>query len=46
MENISIQLEKVFGFIPKEEIYGYAAKCETAQEMLHQGTGKGNDFLG
>lgn len=46
MENISIQLEKVFGFIPKEEIYGYAAKCETAQEMLHQSTGKGNDFLG
>lgn len=46
MENISIQLEKVFGFIPKEEIYGYAAKCESAQEMLHKGTGKGNDFLG
>nr|MBQ5605366.1 glucose-6-phosphate isomerase [Bacteroidales bacterium] len=46
MEKISIQLEKVFGFIPKEEIYGYAAKCESAQEMLHKGTGKGNDFLG
>ena len=46
MEKISIQLEKVFGFIPKEEIYGYAAKCESAQEMLHKGIGKGNDFLG
>lgn len=46
MEKISIQLEKVFGFIPKEEIYGYAAQCESAQEMLHKGNGKGNDFLG
>ncbi len=46
MGKISIQLDKVFGFMPKADIDAYAQACGKAQDMLHQGNGKGNDFLG
>lgn len=46
MGKISLNIEKSFGFISKESVYGYAEKTAAANKMLHEGTGKGNDFLG
>lgn len=46
MDKISLNIEKAFGFISKESIYGYAEKTASANKMLHEGTGKGNDYLG
>jgi len=46
MENIQLNIEKVLSFVSKEAIEGYAAKTAEANNMLHAGTGKGNDFLG
>ncbi|MBQ9202028.1 MAG: glucose-6-phosphate isomerase [Bacteroidales bacterium] len=46
MENIKIQLEQVFGFVPQTTIEDYASACEAAQQKLHDKTGKGSDFIG
>lgn len=46
MKNISIQLEKVYGFIPQEKIHAYKEACEQHNNSLNLGLGKGNDFLG
>jgi len=46
MENIKLNIEKAFSFISKESVYGYESKVKACVEMLHKGTGKGNDFLG
>ena len=46
MENISIQLDQVFGFVPQAKVEGYASACEAAQQKLHDKTGKGSDFIG
>ncbi len=46
MENIKLNIEKAFSFISKESVYGYEPKVKACMEMLHKGTGKGNDFLG
>lgn len=43
---ISLNIEKTFGFISKEMVSIYEDQVKTAQEMLENGTGKGNDFLG
>ena len=43
---ITLNIEKTFGFVSKEKVYGYAAKAKAARETLENGTGKGNDFLG
>ena len=43
---ISLNIEKTFGFISKESVFGYEAQVKAAQEALENGTGKGNDFLG
>ncbi len=43
---INLNIEKTFGFISKEKVFGYEAEVKAAQEMLEKGTGKGNDFLG
>ena len=43
---ITLNIEKTFGFVSKENVYGYAAKAKAAREALENGTGKGNDFLG
>jgi glucose-6-phosphate isomerase len=46
MQNIKLNIDKVFGFVSKESVFGYEAKVKECSTMLHKGTGKGNDFLG
>ena len=46
MGNISINIDKTFGFISKEAVSGYEAAVKASNAALHDGTGKGNDFLG
>lgn len=43
---ISLNLDKVLSFVGKSEIEGKAALAKQYNEVLHKGTGKGNDFLG
>lgn len=43
---ISLNIEKTFGFISKENVFAYEAQVKAAQEALENGTGKGNDYLG
>ena len=43
---ITLNIEKAFGFISKENVYAYEKQVQDAQEMLENGTGLGNDFLG
>lgn len=44
--DIRLTIDKTYGFVSKEAVAGYEAEVAKCQEMLHQGTGKGNDFLG
>ena len=46
MENITLNVEKVLGFIDKEKLAAYAPKVKECMETLEKGTGLGNDFLG
>lgn len=46
MKDISLNIEKVFGFVPKEQIFAQEAKANECMDTLHDGTGAGNDFLG
>ena len=43
---ITLNIEKTFGFVSKENVFGYEAKAKVARQALENGTGKGNDFLG
>ena len=46
MENISLNIEKAFGFVSKEQVYAQEAKANECMATLHKGNGAGNDFLG
>jgi glucose-6-phosphate isomerase len=46
MENIKLSIDKAFGFVSEQKVAGYAEQVAAASDMLHNGTGKGNDFLG
>ncbi len=46
MENIKLNIENAFPFVSKASVDAYEAKVKEYTEMLHKGTGKGNDFLG
>ncbi|OJV35966.1 MAG: glucose-6-phosphate isomerase [Bacteroidales bacterium 36-12] len=46
MENIKLIIDKAFGFVSKESVANYKLVTNEANKALHQGTGKGNDFLG
>jgi len=46
MNNISLYLEKVYGFVSKDEISACKDEIEQHNISLHEKTGKGNDFLG
>jgi len=46
MQNISLKIDKVFGFISKDTVFGYAGELKGHNEELHHQTGKGSDFLG
>ncbi len=43
---VSLNIEKTFGFISKEDVNSYAEVAMAARKTLENGTGKGNDFLG
>lgn len=43
---ISLNVDKVFSFVDKSEIQAGAALAKQCNETLHNGSGKGNDFLG
>ncbi len=44
--DIQLSIDKALGFVSKEAVNGYKERVDEAQRMLHDGTGKGNDFLG
>lgn len=46
MKNIALNLNNVYGFVPKAKIDGLKSQAEAANLALHQKTGRGNDFLG
>jgi len=46
MEELKIDISKVFGFVPKADIYNLSAKAIESAQALEKKTGKGNDFLG
>lgn len=46
MKNIKLSIDKAFGFVSEEKVAGYKAQVAAANAALHNGTGKGSDFLG
>ena len=46
MKDIKLTIDKALGFVSKEAVQAYKPQVEKAQQMLEQGTGAGNDFLG
>jgi len=46
MKQITLDISKVFDFIPEKQIYDRAKSAEAANTVLEDGTGKGSDFLG
>ncbi len=46
MENIALSIDKAFGFVAAEKVAAYEAEVKKYSADLHNGTGKGNDFLG
>lgn len=43
---VTLNIEKTFGFVSKENVMAYAPQTKAAREALENGSGKGNDFLG
>ena len=46
MKQIALNIDKTLDFISKEQIFAQEAKTKECIATLHNGTGKGNDFLG
>jgi len=46
MKQIVLNIDKTLGFITKGQIFAQEAKAKECIASLHNGTGKGNDFLG
>ncbi|MGD9557006.1 MAG: glucose-6-phosphate isomerase [Mangrovibacterium sp.] len=46
MQNISLKLDKSYGFVSRESVFGYATEMKKHNEALHLQTGRGSDFLG
>jgi glucose-6-phosphate isomerase len=45
-KQITLNLDKVESFVPKEQIFAKANTAQEANLLLENGKGKGNDFLG
>jgi glucose-6-phosphate isomerase len=43
---MKINLENIFEFVPKKQVYALREELNRNQQLLHEKTGKGNDFLG
>jgi len=46
MEDIKLSIDSCLKFISKDSVASYEAQVKACSETLHNGTGKGNDFLG
>lgn len=46
MNTIKLSIDKAFGFVSEQKVAGYKAEVAAANAALHNGTGKGSDFLG
>lgn len=46
MKNISLNIDKALGVVTKEQVYAQATKANQCIVSLHDGSGKGSDFLG
>jgi glucose-6-phosphate isomerase len=46
METLKIDISKVFGFVPRTDIYNLSARATECAVTLEKKTGKGNSFLG
>ncbi len=46
MENLQLNIDKVYDFVSRDEIYSKKEKAEKCNLDLHQKTGRGSDFLG
>ena len=46
MQNIKLSIDKAFGFVSEQKVAGYKAQVASSNAALHNGTGKGSDFLG
>ncbi|MDR1524110.1 MAG: glucose-6-phosphate isomerase, partial [Tannerella sp.] len=46
MKSISLNIDKAFGAITREQVNALEAEVKKGMEMLHKGTGKGSNFLG
>ena len=46
MQNIKLSIDKAFGFVSEQHVAGYKSQVAAANAALHNGTGKGSDFLG
>ncbi|MDL2221564.1 glucose-6-phosphate isomerase [Parabacteroides sp. OttesenSCG-928-N08] len=46
MNSISLNIDKTFGTITREQVDAKATKANECNAMLHNGNGAGNDFLG
>ncbi|WP_165023800.1 MULTISPECIES: glucose-6-phosphate isomerase [unclassified Dysgonomonas] len=45
-KNINLDITKALGFVDQNEINSQAALAKKCNETLHNGSGKGNDYLG
>jgi glucose-6-phosphate isomerase len=46
MDLLKIDLSKVYGFVPKADVFGVSAKVAESIKALETKSGKGNDYLG
>lgn len=46
MKTIYLNIEKALGTVSKEQVYGFEPQVKRGLNMLHTGSGLGNDFLG
>ena len=44
--DIKLSIDKTFGFVSEESVKAYEKEVARCNAMLHEGNGKGNDFLG
>ena len=46
MKDIQLFIDKTYDFVSQKAIEAYKAEAEECNQRLHNGSGKGNDFLG
>lgn len=46
MINIKLELDQLYGFMPKEQVLSYEKQIYSAYRKIYNKTGAGNDFLG